>query len=204
MENLVMKALLTKFFSLLILSLSYNTSALAQNFTLLIPDFAVTQVAGSIGYLSVGAGYDLFKNQRGSLEFTYGHVPESKGGPLNIVSTKFAYRPFQIKLNSKAKIYPLNPGAFLSYHLDKQFDFAFDKEQYGKSYYGWSTALRGHLSLGNEIKFYTSGNKIKTVALYSEFNVSDLYLASIFYTNNKEWLKPKDIIKLGIGVKVGF
>lgn len=203
MENLVMKALRIKFLSLLLIGLLSTTSVLAQNFTRFIPDYAVTQVAGSIGYLSVGAGYDLFKNKRGSLEFSYGNVPESKGGPLNIVTTKFAYRPFQIKLNSNAKIYPLNPGAFLSYHLDKQFDFAFDEEQYGKSYYGWSTALRGHLSLSNEIRFNT-GKQVKSVAIYSEFNVSDLYLASLFYTNNKQWLGAKDIVKLGIGVKVGF
>ncbi|MBC8053064.1 MAG: hypothetical protein H7Y13_08365 [Sphingobacteriaceae bacterium] len=174
----------------------------AQGLSALKPDHAVLQYAGSIGYVSVGLGYDLFKKKRGSLEFNYGYVPEDKGGTLHIASTKFAYRPWQIKIKEFATVYPVNPGVFFSYHFGKQFDIAFDREQYGKSYYGWSTAIRGHISLSNEIKLYT-GEK-KSVTLYSEFNTSDLYLASMFFKNNRKWLSPQDIVKLGIGLKVGF
>lgn len=198
-----MKVLNIKYYLLLVgFVLFYNTGK-AQNFSILIPQYATIQHAGSIGYLSAGAGYELFKDKSGSLEFTYGMVPKSKGGPLNILSTKFIYCPFEINLNSKIKIYPANPGVFFSYHLGKPFDLAFDKDQYEKGYYGWSTALRGHFSLSNEIKINTN-EKLKSLSLYSEFNVNDLYLASMFYRNNREWLSPTDIIKLGIGVKVGF
>ncbi|MEJ6981068.1 hypothetical protein WG906_11440 [Pedobacter sp. P351] len=182
--------------------LLYNTGK-AQKFSYLKPQYAVTQHAGSIGYISIGAGYELFKDNSGSLELLYGMVPESKGGPLHILTAKFAYHPFEIKVKNNIKFYPANPGLFFSYHLGEQFDLAFDQDQYGKSYYGWSTALRGHFSLSNEIKINT-GKKLKSLSLYSEFNVSDLYLASIFYRNNREWLSPSDITKLGIGVKVGF
>ena len=61
-----------------------------------------------------------------------------------------------------------------------------------------------NLSVSNEIKVDASAIKLKHVKLYSEFNVSDLYLASFFFKNNSKWLSPGDIIKLGIGVKVGF
>jgi hypothetical protein len=163
----------------------------------------VVQHAGSIGYLSVGADYDLFKNKRGNLGFNFGMVPEGQGGPLHIVTAKFAYRPIEVNLSKRAKFYPINPGAFFSYHLDKQFDIAFDREQYGKSYYGWSTAVRGYLSASNEIRF-TTGKRLKSLTLYSEFNASDLYLASLFFKNNRKWLGADDIIKLGLGIKVGF
>lgn len=166
------------------------------------PDYVVTQHAGSIGYMSIGAGYELFKNDRGSLEFDYGYVPENRGGTLHIATTKFAYRPFQIKIKDRVRIFPANPGAFVSYHFGKQFGLGFDRDQYGKSYYGWSTALRGHISVSNEIKLHT-GNK-NSVTIYSEFNASDLSLVSMFYKNNSQWLSPEDIVKLGIGVKVGF
>jgi hypothetical protein len=106
-------------------------------------------------------------------------------------------------VEDKATFYPLNPGLFFSYHFGEQFDIAFDREQYGKSYYGWSTAVRGHLSVSNEVKLHTRSKK-NTLTLYSEFNASDLYLASMFFKNNSQWLRPQDILKLGIGVKVGF
>lgn len=175
----------------------------AQNKSGLIPDYVVIQHAGSIGYFSGGAGYDLFYKDRGYMEFLYGKVPGSKGGPLNIVTAKFAYRAFDLEISDKIKVHPFNPGVFFSYHLDDQFDITFDEEQYGKSYYGWSTAVRAHISVSNELKMY-AGNTLKSVTLYSEFNTSDLYLASLFYKNNRDWLRPEDIIKLGIGIKVGF
>lgn len=198
-----MKALNIKFILMLFcFALLYNTGK-AQKFSELIPQYAIIQHAGSIGYVSLGAGYELFKDNSGNLELLYGMVPKSKGGSLHILSTKFAYHPFEIKVNKNIKFYPANPGLFFSYHLGKQFDLAFDQEQYGKSYYGWSTAVRGHFSLSNEVKINTGG-KLKSLSLYTEFNVNDLYLASILYKNNREWLSLSDIIKLGIGVKVGF
>lgn len=198
-----MKALLIKYGPMLFFFLAFQNIVKAQKHSVLIPEYVVVQHAGSIGYLSVGTGYELFQDKSGSLEFTYGEVPKSKGGPLHIISAKFAYRPFDIRVNKRIRINPANPGVFFSYHLNKQFDLGFDKEQYGKGYYGWSTALRGHFSLNNEITINT-GEKLKSVTLYSEFNVNDLYLASIFYRNNRDWLSPSDIIKLGIGVRVGF
>lgn len=197
-----MKILRTKNLTALFCLMLLSGITQAQWIKRLKPDYAVLQHAGSIGYLSVGAGYELFRNNRGSLEFDLGVVPENRGGPLHILTSKFAYRPFEVKLKDNATIYPFNPGAFLSYHLDKQFSFQFDKEQYGKGYYGWSTAMRAHISVSNEIEFKTK--KLKSVTLFSEFNTSDLYLVSLLYINNSEWLKPSDIIKLGFGVKVGF
>lgn len=198
-----MKVLSIKYCVILLFFVLFTTFSKAQD-SLLIPKQISIQHAGSIGYLSIGIGYDLFPNKRGSLEFVYGHVPTSEGGPLNIGAVKFAYRPFEVKVTDKVQFYPFNPGVFISYHFGDQFDISFDHPQYEKSYYGWSTAIRGHISVSNEIKLNAKAIRLKHVKLYSEFNVSDLYLASFFFKNNSEWLSPGDIIKLGIGVKVGF
>ncbi len=199
-----MRAFLTKS-SLVILSLSLMLmeSAKSQQRSPLIPDYAIGQYAGSIGYGSLGAGYELFKNKRGSFEFQAGLVPESKGGLLHILTGKFAYRPFKITAAEKLEIFPFNPGLFASYHLGEQFDIRFDRDQYGKDYYHWSTAIRLHASVSNEIRFYT-GKKIKFITLYSEFNASDLYLVSLIYRKNSEYLSLGDVVKLGIGIKAGF
>lgn len=178
----------------------------AQNLNFLIPDAAIIQHAGSIGYFSAGAGYDLFKNKRGNLDFNYGYVPASKGGELNIATIKFAYRPYEIRLKKWAKIYPLNPGFFASYTFHKDLSLSFSTKQYPKGYYFWSEALRPHLSFSNEIEFdgnkIWKGSKIKAVSLYSEFNTNDYYV--INYFQNTSTLDITDIFQIGVGMRVKF
>jgi hypothetical protein len=80
----------------------------------LIPDGVVLQHAGSIGFMSIGATYEVFQNKRGNIDALYGFVPKNKGGPLHIVTAKFAYRPIGMKISDQVTVYPLNPGAFFS------------------------------------------------------------------------------------------
>ncbi|HXH99143.1 MAG TPA: hypothetical protein VNI52_02660 [Sphingobacteriaceae bacterium] len=178
----------------------------AQEKPKLIPDAALLQHAGSIGYLSAGVGYDLFKNKKGNLDLLYGHVPESKGGTLNVVTAKFGYRPFSIKIKDFAVVYPANPGIFFSYTMGDNLSFAFSQKQYPKSYYGWSESFRSHLSVANEIEFngkkIFDHKKVKAIVLYSEFNASDLYIVS-WAINNKA-ISFFEIFKLGFGAKVKF
>lgn len=178
----------------------------AQAFKFLVPDEAIVQFAGSIGYLSAGVGYDLFKNERGNLDLNYGFVPGSKGGVLNIATVKFAYKPWMIKVKDWAKIYPVNPGVFVTYTFHEELSYRFSDDQYPKGYYYWSEAIRPHLSFSNEIEFNAEkllkGTKIKAISVYSEFNTNDYYL--INYFQNMSALTPSDIFALGIGLRVKF
>lgn len=178
----------------------------AQSFKFLIPKDLVIQHAGSIGFGSIGAGYRLFKNKRGNLDFNYGYVPEQRGGELHILSAKFAYRPWEIKISDGISLYPANPGIFFSYHLGKQFDLYWDKDTYEEGYYWWSTALRPHISVSTELKLdglkVLKTSKIKGVSLYSELNTNELYMVSYF--QNSDVLSPSDIFKLGLGLRIHF
>lgn len=178
----------------------------AQNLKFLIPDNAIVQFAGSIGYFSVGAGYDLFKNKRGILDFNYGYVPASKGGELNIVTAKIAYRVYEIKLKEWGKFYPFIPGLFLSYTFHPELSYRFNRNRYHPDYYHWSEAMRPHLSIANEIEFngekLLKGSGIKAVSVYTEFNTNDYYL--INYFQNTSELNLGDIFKLGIGLRLKF
>jgi hypothetical protein len=190
--------------SILVLIIGMNLTSKAQKF--LIPKDAIVQYAGSIGYLSVGAGYELFGNKRGNIDLNYGYVPESKGGALHIVTAKFAYRPFVITINDWAKIYPFNPGIFIRYTFNGNLGFNFDTVQYPKGYYYFSEAARPHLSFTNEFQL-TKGRLLKTTGLqalsiYSEFNTNDYYLVNYF--QNSSALSLSDIFKLGIGIRAKF
>ncbi len=176
----------------------------AQKF--LIPETAMVQRAGSIGYNSFGIGYNLFRNNRGSLDLTWGYVPESKGGRQDIFAGKFAYRPFHIKLKQFGDLYLVNPGVFVTHHPGGKFQTIRDKEQYPEGYYWWSSAVRFHLSASSELRINTpktlSKTGIEQFAVYGEFNTNELYAVSWF--KNPEQLPLHNIFKLGLGIKAYF
>lgn len=170
------------------------------------PSSAVLQHAGSIGFFSAGVGYYLNKSHKSTLDLLYGYVPAKYGGDLNIVSAKFAWRPFTIKVKDWAQIYPVNPGVFLTYHAGGDFDKTWDDDDYPDGYYWWSTAFRPHLSLATEIKFDAKklfpNARIKNISFYTEFNTNELY--AISYFQNSHDLDITGIFKLGIGTRVAF
>lgn len=176
----------------------------AQKF--LIPRTAMVQRAGSIGYNSFGAGYNLFGNRKGSLDFSWGYVPKSKGGRQDILAAKFAYRPINIKLRNWGVLNLANPGAFVSHHPGGKFHTTLNKDQYPTGYYWWSSAVRFHVSLSTELKMNTPKSLARTgvehIALYGEFNTNELYFVSWF--KNRDKLPFADILKLGFGVKAYF
>jgi hypothetical protein len=189
---------------LIIISLLFSLSTKAQK-TLtskLIPDQAIIQYAGSIGYLSAGIGYNLFK-ERSTLSFHYGHVPLNKGGELNILAVKFDYKPISIKIKDQLIFRPINPLFFLSYTLGKDFGLKFDQNQYAKGYYFWSPALREHIGINSEIEFLGDKNStFKSISVYAEANTNDLYLISWY--ENRTSTPIYDIFHLGLGLKFSF
>ncbi|NRF37844.1 hypothetical protein HQN83_03905 [Pedobacter sp. LMG 31643] len=183
-----------------------STKISAQNFKFLIPDEAIVQYAGSIGYFSGGVGYELFGNKRGNLDLLYGFVPGSKGGVLNIATAKFGYRPWSIKVKDWGKFYPFNPAIFATYTFHKDLSFKFPSGQYAHDYYYWSEALRPHLAFSSEIeldaKKLLKNIGIRAIGLYIEANTNDFYL--INYFQNTSALTVTDIFQLGIGMRVKF
>lgn len=180
------------------------SSLLAQKsfFRRLTPEQANLQYAGSIGFLSAGAGYNFFKDKT-ALSFHIGYVPESLGGELTIIAIKFEYKPWAIPIKKVAIIHPLNPVIFPSYTLGENFDFKFEKPQYRQGYYFWSSALRLHLGAGTEIKILTKpGSKLKFVSIYAEANTNDLYALSWF--KNRTNTPFYKMFKLGYGVRTYF
>lgn len=165
-----------------------------------IPDFLVAQYAGSIGYESIGIGYDLNKKSRASIH--YGYVPKNKGGVLNIITGKYSHSPVTIQPSAKYFIQPINVGGMVTYHLGEDFYFRWPSDRYPKGYYWWSPALRIHATIESAITFQINDSPIKSITGYVEFNMNDLYFIS--YLQNIESLTLFDIVKTGVGVRIKF
>lgn len=178
------------------------SSAQRSFFSHLKPEQLNLQYAGSIGFISAGAGYHFFK-EKTTLCFNIGYVPENLGGELTIIAIKFEYKPYTIKLGKRLVLHPINPVFFPSYTLGENFDFKFEKPQYRKGYYFWSSALRLHLGAGTELKLLSNNNaKIKSVSLYAEANTNDLYAISWF--KNRTSTPFYEIFKMGYGLRMNF
>jgi len=195
-KQLIFSITLFLFFSF---QTAFSQSKLAEA---IIPDHVDLQYAGSIGYVSIGVGYNLFK-EKTSLSFHYGYVPEVKGGELHIAAVKFEYKPFKIKISDKIVFHPINPVVFLSYTMGKNFGLSFDRNQYAKGYYFWSPALREHLGISSELKLMGDrSSKIKSISLYAEANTNDLYMISWY--ENRTSTPIYEIFHLGFGVRMNF
>ncbi len=204
-----MNQLLTKIlFALLFLCVqfTYAQDSEINKHKWYVPTSTVLQYAGSIGMFNLSAGYKINKSGKSTLDIGYGYVPAKYGGDLNILSAKFAYRPYGIRIKNWGTLYPTNPGVFLTYHAGGDFDSRWDDDEYPDGYYWWSTAFRPHISLSTEFKLDAKkllpNLGVKSISIYSEFNTNELY--GISYFQNSHDLDITGIFKLGVGTRVEF
>ena len=94
----------------------------------------------------------------------------------------------------------------MSYTFGEDLSLYFDRDQYVKGYYGWSEAVRTHISLSNELEINSKSlfdnEKVKAIVLYSEFNASDLYLIS--WATNRRTISFFEVFKRGTGARIKF
>lgn len=166
----------------------------------LFPDFVTIQYAGSIGYKSLGVGYEL--KDRARVSAHYGFVPASRGGILHIVTGKYLFTPITIEQSSKLNIQPLNVGAMITYHFGENFYTLWPSDRYPKGYYWWPSSLRLHLLLESAVTYHLNDSFFKSVSGYIEFNTNDLYVVS--YALNVKSINFFDIVKSGVGVRLRF
>ncbi|SDF52163.1 hypothetical protein SAMN04487996_11163 [Dyadobacter soli] len=184
-----------------LLAMGAASTCHAQSVRKLAPDFAQIQYAGSNGWMGVGAGYEFF-NRHLRTNLQYGYVPPSKGGPLHLFSGAVFYQPARIRAGSHLQINPLDIGFKGSYQFGNDYFFKLPS-RYPPNYYWWKPAFRLHLATESSLTYKlpkTAG--IRTLSTYIEFNTNDLYLVS--YVLNAGSLRVGEVVKAGIGVRVGF
>jgi hypothetical protein len=190
-----------KFLLGLFLTISF-TAAQAQQAHWSVPDFAVVQYAGSIGYFSAGMGYNVFKS-RARLSTHFGMVPESRGGRLNVASVKLFFNPTTLTVWNRVRMNPIDVGLIGSYNYGESFETKWPEGVHPKGYYWWNPALRAHLGIESSVTYeFRKGHSLRAITGYIEYNSNDLYLIS--FIQNIKTVRLWDIIKLGTGVRIHF
>ncbi len=170
-----------------------------------IPHHCKLQFAGSIGFLSAGIGYDLFK-EKAEIDLFGGYVPVSMGGiAVTSLTLKMNGKFFTFHPWPEISVTPLIIGAFMNYTLGDKF-YLFWPSRYPKGYFWWISALRFGPEIGlllNKKMHITSFPQIKSLGCYFEISTNDRYLASFYY--NPSYLSIiHDLMSAGLGVKVSF
>ena len=167
-----------------------------------LPDHVKLQFAGSIGFLSLGAGYET-GNKKFEFDLFYGYVPESVGGvEIHTLTGKTTFLPFKESNNKSVTVSPLTLGAYVAYTFGDQY-FLFAPEKYPLSYYDYPTALHAGVFLGGRITKHAKKKQLfSRVGLYYEIGTTDKEFIS--YYHNMEALNFTDILNVGIGIKGSF
>ena len=169
------------------------------------PKHLVLQTGGGLGMIAGGAGYEFAKN-RLETDVLLGYVPKRyAGSTLSLVSLKFMYSPFRLRVAEQVQVLPITVGAYFSYtHGTINDEF---KGQYASDYYWFSTDTRYGPLLGGRVTYLAgpvaATGQPRKISFYYELGSNDLYLAS-YITNPNGGLSFDQVLTLALGVKADF
>lgn len=168
----------------------------------LIPQYVKMQYAGSIGLFSIGTGWDYGKHNRWETEMLFGFLPKYEDESAKITFTlRQSFIPWTLPIrNTHWSIEPLTCGLFVNTVFDNRF-WMHEPGRYPNGYYNFSTKMRFHIFLGQQITFDLSRIHRayhRAISFYYQISTCDLYVASAW---NNGYLHPSDYLSLAFGIK---
>lgn len=166
-----------------------------------VPDHAKVQLAGQIGFLSPGVGYDLASG-RVHLDLFLGWVPASVGGH-DIFSTtaKLGYAPWRVRAAARGwHLVPLTVGVQATYTFGAQY-FVTSPGRYPSGYYEIPTALDLGLSVGGAVLREFGGGE-RALGLYAELVALVKDLRELHH--NPRTVGVADVVTFAAGAMVRF
>lgn len=165
-----------------------------------LPTHLKVQYAGSMGYLSVGAGWDYGRKCRWETDVLVGYVPKFEGERGHVTFTlKQNYIPWRIHASDRISFDPFYCGVYFNTIFGEEF-WGRQPERYPSGYYWFSTRLRSHVFSGCRASWHTRRPEcsIKAVTLFFEVNTCDLYIVRKV---GNGYLRGRDIFGLSVGLK---
>lgn len=168
----------------------------------LIPTHAKLQYAGSMGLLSLGAGWDYGKNNQWETDVYLGYLPKYSTKRAKATFTvKQNFIPWKTRLNNTFTLEPFACGLYVNTILDGDF-WVNEPDKYPDSYYAFSTKVRFNIYIGQRLIYNIKSSKrilSRSVTFFYEISTNDLYLVSAI---PNRYLKPSDYLHLSLGLKM--
>lgn len=174
----------------------------AKGWSKLIPSQVKLQYAGSIGFLSLGPGWDYGKKKQWETDLLLGIVPNfSRGKAAMSFTVKETYTPWSVKMTGRWSFEPLSTGLFVNSVFDEDF-WVREPERYPKNYYKFSTRVRFHVFLAQ--RFTVTPNPYiptRQLSFYYELSTCDLYIMT---KATNRYVALHDILSLAFGIRLQF
>lgn len=166
-----------------------------------VPDHAKVQLAGEIGFVSPGVGYELASG-RFHLDLFLGWVPASVGGK-DIFSTtaKLTWLPWRARPLPRWQLVPLTVGLQLSYAYGSDY-FLSAPSRYPPGYYELPTAVDVGLTAGGGVVRELRSGGVREVGLYYELVALGKMLQE--WRENTRMLDASDVVSVAFGAVARF
>lgn len=166
----------------------------------LMPTYSKVQYAGGMGLLNVGAGWAYGKNKQWETDAFLGFIPRYSSDNSKLTMTlKQNFIPWKKPINQSLTLEPLTCSLYFNTVFSDEF-WTNEPDRYPKGYYGFSTRVRTHISVGQRLCIQIPDKKrifSHSITAFYEISTCDLYVVSAF-TNH---LSLDDFLRLSFGLK---
>lgn len=165
-----------------------------------VPDHAKVQIAGEMGVVAPGVGYELLGHQlQGDLFF--GWVPSSFGGDDVLSATaKLTFVPWRIPVGHRWRVHPLSVSSQLTYTFGSQY-FVLPPDRYPSGYYDLPTALHTAIGAGGCV-VRSLRAEARELGVYYELVAPNAMLWRWF--QNRAALSLADVVGVALGARLRF
>lgn len=173
----------------------------------LIPRYAKIQYAGSMGFISIGTGWDYGKNKQWETDFIIGYVPKytTSDGKLTF-TLKQNFIPWRHKLGNRNKGFTFEPlacGAYINTLFGHNY-WTREPDRNSNGYYTFATKLRFNIYIGQRITYRIPEKNRRfdrSITFFYELSSNDIYMVQGI---QNDYLKLKDCVHLSFGLKFQF
>lgn len=166
----------------------------------LMPTYTKLQYAGGMGLINFGMGWSYGKNKQWETDVFLGFIPRYSSDKSKFTLTlKQNLIPWQKPLGSRWVLEPFTCSLYFNTVFSDEF-WTKEPDRYPKGYYGFSTRVRTHISVGQRMRFRIPDKKrffSRSITAFYEISTCDLYVVSAFGNS----LKPDDFLRLSFGLK---
>jgi len=159
----------------------------------LSPHYVQAQFAGNIGLLSLGAGYNLFKDHV-HVSILDGYTPAGLAGTgVNTIAIKASYDLITIPIENKRAV--AYSGLGCNFETTGKGFYTSLPDRYADGYYKWS-AVHATFFLGAKLQVLMKKRTNQRLEFYAETGTVDSYL---YYYATNPGLRITDMFSAAIG-----
>lgn len=166
----------------------------------LMPTYTKLQYAGGMGLMNIGIGWSYGKMKQWETDVFLGFIPRYASDNSKITFTlKQNLIPWQKFISKRWVLEPFTCSLYFNTVFSDEF-WTNEPDRYPKGYYGFSTRIRTHISVGQRMRYMIPDKNrffSRSITAFYEISTCDFYLVSAFGNH----LHPFDYLRLSFGIK---